>query len=72
VAAVTSARVELVARHEHQRAAHERLGASVDLSDGYDVVIDAVGFSSSMGRPSRSLGLAGAWSTPAAMGWAHY
>ena len=47
-AAATGARVDLVARYEHQRAAGERLGASLEVSDGYDVVIDAVGTSSSV------------------------
>jgi 2-desacetyl-2-hydroxyethyl bacteriochlorophyllide A dehydrogenase len=37
------AHVDLVARHYHQRAAGERLGAGTAASDGYDVVIDAAG-----------------------------
>ena len=49
-AAATSARVDLVARYEHQRAAGERLGVSLDVSGGYDVVIDAVGSSSSVAQ----------------------
>ncbi|MGI9621249.1 MAG: zinc-dependent alcohol dehydrogenase [Acidimicrobiales bacterium] len=39
---------DIAARHPHQQAAAERLGASLEVSDGYDVVIDAVGTTESM------------------------
>ena len=34
---------DITARHPHQRAAADKLGANFDISDGYDLVIDAVG-----------------------------
>lgn len=34
---------DITARHPHQQAAAARLGANFDISDGYDVVFDAVG-----------------------------
>ena len=40
--------VAIAARHDHQAAAAERLGASVGLGDGYDVVFDAVGSTGSL------------------------
>ena len=49
-AVATGARVDLAARYEHQRAAGERLGVSLDITDGYDVVIDAVGSSASVAQ----------------------
>ncbi|NNE73571.1 MAG: alcohol dehydrogenase catalytic domain-containing protein [Acidimicrobiales bacterium] len=36
------------ARHDHQRAAADRLGAGAEVADGYDVVIDAVGTTASL------------------------
>lgn len=39
---------DITARHPHQQESASRLGASLDLSDGYHVVIDAVGSSSSI------------------------
>lgn len=36
------AHVDLIARHPHQREAAQALGASLAISNGYDVVIDAV------------------------------
>lgn len=50
------ASVEIEARHEHQRAAAERLGASAVGDGGYDVVIDAAGTSSSLERCVRLAG----------------
>jgi threonine dehydrogenase-like Zn-dependent dehydrogenase len=41
--------VGLVARHDHQRAAGERLGAS-EISGEYDVIIDAAGSESALAR----------------------
>ena len=38
----------LSARYPHQQASGERLGASLDLNGGYDVVIDCVGSESSV------------------------
>lgn len=52
-AQATGARVELEARHDHQRAAGERLGAgSVEGSPegGYDVVVEAAGSASALAR----------------------
>ncbi len=43
------------ARHPHQQDAAARLGASLDVSDGYDVVIDAVGSSKSVRQAIRIL-----------------
>ena len=51
----TGARVDLVARHDHQRAVGERLGATTDVADGYAIVVDAVGTSESL---EQSIGLA--------------
>lgn len=42
------ATVDLLARHDRQRAAGERLGAGELTSDGYDVVIEAAGTSSAL------------------------
>ncbi len=39
---------DITARHPHQQAAAQRLGASLEAGDGYDVVIDAVGSSDSV------------------------
>jgi threonine dehydrogenase-like Zn-dependent dehydrogenase len=35
--------VDVAARHDHQRAAVERLGGSVGVGENYDIVFDAVG-----------------------------
>lgn len=46
VAATLQARglpFDIVARHAHQQAAAVRLGAGFDVTDGYDLVVDAVG-----------------------------
>ena len=62
------------ARHPHQQAAAERLGASLDVGDGYDVVIDAVATSASIGeavrraRPMGRVGLVGTTWQPAELG----
>ena len=62
---------EVDARHEHQRAAVERLGGTVGTSGGYDVVFDAVGspdsFATSLAacRPEGRLGLVGSLWEPA-------
>ena len=40
--------VDLSARHDHQRVAGERLGAGVDPSGEYDVVVEAVGTEAAM------------------------
>lgn len=40
--------VDIAARHDHQAAAAERLGATVGLADNYDVVFDAVGSTESL------------------------
>ena len=64
------ARCDVSARHDHQRVAAERLGASVQVQDGYDVVIDAVGNSESLAeavkrlRPMGRIGISGTfWDT---------
>jgi len=44
------ARVDLVARHDAQLAAGERLGASAAQDDGYDLVVDAAGTKSALER----------------------
>ena len=48
--------VDVEARHDHQRAAVERLGGSVGTDGAYDVVFDAVGSESSL---AASVALAG-------------
>ena len=40
--------VDIGARHDHQAAAAQSLGADVLLSDGYDVIFDAVGSTTSL------------------------
>lgn len=61
---------DIVARHEHQKAAAQKLGAGLRHSDHYDVVIDAVGSTESlhqaaqMIRPMGRIGLLGvSWGT---------
>lgn len=39
---------DVAARHPHQQDAAQQLGGSLDVTDGYDVVIEAVGTSGSM------------------------
>lgn len=39
---------DITARHPHQQEAATKLGASLDISDGYDVVIDAAGTTDSI------------------------
>lgn len=41
---------DITARHSHQQNAASMLGASLDIGDGYDVVIDAVGTTSSFAQ----------------------
>ncbi|MEM9463827.1 MAG: alcohol dehydrogenase catalytic domain-containing protein [Actinomycetota bacterium] len=65
---------DLRARHEHQRAAAERLGASTQVGDGYDVVIDCVATTASLAeavdrvRPRGRVGLVGTTWSPAEFG----
>jgi len=61
---------DIVARHEHQKAAAEKLGAGLNCDGYYDVVMDAVGSSTSlqqaaqMSKPLGRIGLLGVtWST---------
>ncbi len=64
--------VGLVARHDHQRAAGERLGAS-ELSGEYDVVIEAAGSESALGaavdlaKPSAQVVIPGIYWGPVAL-----
>ncbi|MEM8706413.1 MAG: alcohol dehydrogenase catalytic domain-containing protein [Actinomycetota bacterium] len=64
------------ARHPHQQVAAERLGASLEVGDGYDAVIDAVATSASIGeavhraRPMGRVGLVGTTWQPAELGMA--
>ncbi len=39
---------DITARYEHQKAAAEKLGGGTDPTDGYDVVVDAVGNTASI------------------------
>jgi len=61
---------EIVARHDHQKVAAEKLGAGLNPDGQYDVVMDAVGSSASlkqsaqMIKPMGRIGLVGAfWAT---------
>lgn len=60
----------LFARHEHQQAAGEALGASLVGDDGFDVVIDAVGTTASIAegvrriKPRGRIGLVGTFWDP--------
>ena len=61
---------DIVARHEHQKVAAEKLGAGLSHDGHYDVVMDAVGSSASlqqsaqMIKPMGRLGMVGvAWGT---------
>jgi threonine dehydrogenase-like Zn-dependent dehydrogenase len=61
---------EIVARHDHQKVAAEKLGAGLDPEGHYDVVMDAVGSSASlkqsaqMIKPMGRIGLVGAFWGP--------
>ncbi len=63
--------VDVSARHDHQRAAVERLGGTVGTSGRYDVVFDAVGTTDSLAasiracRPEGTVGLVGSLWDPA-------
>jgi threonine dehydrogenase-like Zn-dependent dehydrogenase len=65
---------DLAARHGHQLAAGEALGAGTALGDDYDVVIDAAGTQSSIDeairrlRPGGRVLLLGSWWTPVQLG----
>jgi threonine dehydrogenase-like Zn-dependent dehydrogenase len=65
---------DLAARHSHQLAAGEALGASAKPGDDYDVVIDAAGTQSSIDeairrlRPGGRVLLLGSWWTPVKLG----
>lgn len=67
---------DIAARHPHQQAAAERLGGSVQVSDGYDVIVDAVGTTDSMKqaiallRPQGRICLAGTLWQPMTVGMA--
>ena len=62
---------DVSARHDHQRAAVERLGGTVGLNGRYDVVLDAVGTTESLAdsiracRPEGTVGLVGTLWDPA-------
>jgi threonine dehydrogenase-like Zn-dependent dehydrogenase len=60
-ATATGASVDLVARHDHQRAAGERLGAHTDVDEAgsYDVVIEAAGTDESMKQAVRAAAAGG-------------
>ncbi len=64
---------DISARHPHQQAAAARLGASLDIGDGYDLVIDAVGTEDSLAeatrrlRPQGRIGLLGSFWEPTAL-----
>jgi threonine dehydrogenase-like Zn-dependent dehydrogenase len=63
----------LFARHDHQKAAGEALGACFGGDDGFDVIIDAVGTTASIAegveriRPRGRIGLAGTLWEPASL-----
>jgi threonine dehydrogenase-like Zn-dependent dehydrogenase len=65
---------DLAARHAHQLAAGEALGAGIAPGDDYDVVIDAAGTQSSIDeairrlRPGGRVLLLGSWWTPVQLG----
>jgi len=58
-------RCDIMARHDHQKAAADKLGAGFNHDGHYDVVIDAVGSSTSlqqsvqMIKPMERIGLVG-------------
>jgi threonine dehydrogenase-like Zn-dependent dehydrogenase len=45
-----SASLDAAVRHDRQRDAAQRLGATLDVSDGYDVVIESAGTSSALAQ----------------------
>ncbi|MEE4191582.1 MAG: alcohol dehydrogenase catalytic domain-containing protein [Halieaceae bacterium] len=61
---------DVSARHPHQRSAAESLGGTLEVGDGYDVVIDAVGTEASLSeavqrlRPMGRIGLVGSFWEP--------
>lgn len=63
----------LFARHDHQKAAGEALGASLIGEDGFDVIIDAVGTTASIAegvqriKPRGRIGLVGSLWEPASL-----
>ena len=65
---------DLSARHPHQQEAAQRLGASLTIGDGYDVVLDCVATSESLAeavgrvRPQGRVGLVGTTWQPAEVG----
>ncbi len=54
-ARAAGAEVALVARHDAQRAAGERLGAGARASGSYDLVIDAAGTESALAQRGRAV-----------------
>lgn len=66
----------LFARHDHQKAAGQALGARLDGDDGFDVVFDAAGTTDSIAegisrlRPRGRIGLVGTLWSPASIGLA--
>lgn len=56
---------DIIARHEHQKIAAEKMGANFNQQDGYDVVMDAVGSPASLNqsaaltKPLGRIGLVG-------------
>lgn len=60
----------ITARHDHQRIAAEKLRASSDVADGYDLVFDAVGTTDSLAqavqfaRPQARIGMLGSFWSP--------
>ena len=61
---------DISARYEHQREVAERLGGQAAVSDGYDVVLDAVGSTSSLEqsvnlvKPRGRVGMLGSFWSP--------
>jgi threonine dehydrogenase-like Zn-dependent dehydrogenase len=71
-ARAAGAEVALEARHDAQRAAGERLGASLEVDGAYDLVVDAAGTESSLARsadlarPGGRISLVGSYWRPVA------
>ena len=65
---------DLSARHDHQRIAAERLGATTTVGHGYDVVVDCVATSTSIAeaveriRPNGRIAMVGTTWSPAELG----
>ena len=65
---------DIAARHDAQKAIAQSLGANPDITDGYDVTIDAVGSSESVAlamektRPRGRIGMVGCFWEPAKVG----